>query len=167
MENVKMNDNLSSGEYVALKRSTVKTLIVIAAAVAVGGLGAFWVNFNGCLVFSVSPYGSWLNFIASYVVYAAAAVAAVLAVSAILFRFVRFSYKVFVPVSAVASLLIGARVVYDDITSMIVFEFLPDFVDTNSIESMLLYFCLTGLAVAVCVFLLSLPFGRLIKKLAA
>ena len=59
-ENIRINDNRSSGEYVSLKKSTVKTFIVIAAVVVVGGLGAFWVNFNGCLVFSVSSYGSRL-----------------------------------------------------------------------------------------------------------
>ena len=49
---------------------------------------------------------------------------------------------------------------------MIAHEYLPDFVDITSIESMLLWYCFVGLAVAVCVFLLSLSFGRVIKKLA-
>ena len=165
-ENIKLNDSLSSGEYVTLKKSTVKTLIVIAAAVVVGGLGAFFVNFNGCLVFSVSSYGSWFNFIASYVVYAIAAVAAVLAVSAILFRFVRFSYKVFVPVSAVASLLIGARLLHDYLTTMLTLEDFPMLKNVDSTEGVILFFSLIGLAAATCVFLLSLPFGRVIRKLA-
>lgn len=167
-ENLKISDNRSSGEYLTLKKSTVKTFIVIVAAVVIGGLGAWFVNSFGFLSFSVSSRGALavLDFIITYGLYAASAVAAVLAVSAILFRFVRFSYKVFVPVSAAASLLIGARVVYDYFTSMIASEYLPDFVDINSIEAVILWFCFVGLAVAVCVFLLSLPFGRVIRKLA-
>lgn len=166
-ENVKINDNHSSGEYVTVKKSTVKTFIVIAAAVVLGGFGAWFVNSFGFLSFRISG-GEFavLNFITAYAIYAAAAVTAVLAVSAIVFRFVKFSYKIFVPVSAVASLLIGVRVVYDYITSMIAAEFLPDFVDVNSIEGMISYYCLVGLAVAVCIFMLSLPFGRVIRKLA-
>ena len=167
-ENLKINDNNYSGEYVALKKSTVKTLIVIAAAVIVGGFGAWFVNSFGFLSFTIRVGGEFavFNFIITYALYAVSAVAAVLAVSVILFRFVKFSYKVFVPVSAVASFLIGVRVVYDYVTSMIATEFLPDFVDVNSVQSILLYYCLIGIAVATCVFVLSLPFGQVVKKLA-
>lgn len=167
-ENVRINDDRSSGEYVTFKKSTVKTLIVIAAAVIIGGLGVWFVNAFGFLSFTVYSSGvvAVIDFIITYGLYAAAAVAAVLSVSAILFRFVRFSYKVFVPVSAAASLLIGVRVVYAYLTSMIADEFLPDFVDVSSLESVILYYCLVGLAVAVCVFLLSLLFGRVMKRLA-
>ena len=167
-ENLQINDNRSSSEYVTLKKSTVKSFIVIAAAVVAGGLGVWFVNSFGFLSFTVRSSGviAVIDFIITYGLYAAAAVAAVLAVSAILFRFLKFSYKVFVPVSATASLLVGVRVVYDYVTSMIASEFLPDFVDITSVESILLYYCIIGFAVAVCVFLLSLPFGRLIRKLA-
>lgn len=164
-ENLHINDNRSSGEYVTLKKSTVKSFIVIAAAVILGGIGLWYINACGYVPFWISA-GGISNLILIYVVYAAAALAAVLAVSAIVFRFVKFSYKVFVPVSATASLLVGVRVVYDYVTSMIASEFLPDFVDITSVESILLYYCIIGFAVAVCVFLLSLPFGRLIRKLA-
>ena len=169
VENLQINDVSSPNEYVTLKKSTVKTLIVIAAAVLVGGFGIWFVNSCGYLSFRVYSRGllAVLDYIITYGSYAAAAVAAVLTVPAVLFRFVKFSNKVFVPVSAVASLLIGVRVVYDYVTSMIASDFLPAFVDANSVASILLYYCLIGLAVAVCVFLLSLPFGRLIKKLAA
>lgn len=164
-ENVRINDNRSSGEYVSIKKSSVNTFVVIAAAVVVGGLGAFFVNCNGRLSFSVSSYGSWLDFIATYTVYAVSAVAAVLAVSAIVFRFVRFSYKVFIPLSAAASLLIGVREVYDHLISMAPPEFpIPDYVD--SVGSAILFLSPIGLVTAACVFLLSLPFGRVIKKLA-
>lgn len=167
-ENIKINDTRSTNEYVSLKKSTVKTFIVIAAAIVIGGVGIWFINFFGFLSFSVSSSGALavLDFILQYTMYAMATVGAVLSVSAILFRFVRFSYKVFIPVSAAASLLIGAKVVYDYITSMIAHEYLPDFVDITSIESMLLWYCFVGFAVAVCVFLLSLCFGRVIKKLA-
>ena len=164
-ESVKINENLSSGEYIKLKKSTFKTMIVIAAAVILGGIGLWYINACGYVPFWISA-GGIPNLILTYVVYAAAALAAVLAVSAIVFRFVKFSYKVFVPVSAATSLLIGVRVVYDYITSMISSEFLPDFVNANSLESVLLYYCLIGLAVAAVVFALSMLFGRVIKRLA-
>ena len=164
-ENLKFNDNNYSGEYVALKKSTIKTLIVIAAAVVVGGLGAFIVNCNGRLSFSISSYGSVFDFIFTYAMYAVSSVAAVLAVSAIVFRFVRFSYKIFVPVSAAVSLLIGVRVVYDHLVSMSPPDFpIPEYVD--SVGSAILFLSPIGLVAAVCVFLLSLPFGRVIKRLA-
>ena len=167
-ENLKINDNNYSGEYVTLKKSTVKTFIVIAAALIVGGLGVWFVNAFGFLSFTVYSSGvvAVIDFIITYGLYAAAAVAAVLAPSAILFRFVKFSYKLYAPVSAAASLLIGVRVVFAYLTSMIATEFLPDFVDINSIEAMILWFCFVGLAVAVCVFLLSLALGRMMKRLA-
>lgn len=166
IENVKTNDNHSSGEYVTVKKSTVKTFIVIAAAVVVGGFGAWFVNSFGFLSFRI-PRGELavLNFIATYAIYAAMAVAAVLAPSAVLFRFVKFSYKIFVPVSAAASLLIGTRVVYDYLTTMLPLEFeIPEYVD--SVGTAILFLSPIGLAVAACVFVLSLPFGRVVKKLA-
>lgn len=164
-ENVKMNNNPSAGEYVVLKKSMVKTIIVIAAAVIIGGLGAWYVNSVGRLSFSISNYGSVLEFIVAYEVYAIAAVAAVLSVSAIVFRFVRFSYKVFVPVSAAVSLLIGVRVVYDHLFSMLPSEFpIPEYVDSTG--SAILFLSPIGLAVAAVVFVLSLTFGLLIRQLA-
>lgn len=165
-ENLKMNADRSSGEYVTVKKSTVKTFIVIAAAVVVGGFGAWFVNSFGYLSFSISgDKFTVLNFIATYAIYAAMAVAAVLAPSVVLFRFVKFSYKIFVPVSAAASLLIGVRVVYDYLTTMLPLEFpIPEYVD--SVGTAILFLSPIGLAVAACVFALSLPFGRLVKKLA-
>ena len=167
-EDIKMNGNPPSGEYITLKKSTVKTLIVIAAAVVVGGLGAWFVNSFGVLSFSVRVGGKFavFNFIVDYVLYAVSAVAAVLAVSVILFRFVRFSYKVFVPVSAVASLLIGATVVHDYLTTMLSTEDMPMLKNIDTTGGVILVFSLIGVAVAICVFLLSLSFGRVIKKLA-
>lgn len=167
-ENLQINDNRSSSEYVTLKKSTVKSFIVIAAAVVVGGLGVWFVNAFGVLTFTVYSSGvvAVIDFIVRYGLYAAGAVAAVLSVSAILFRFVRFSYKVFVPVSAVVSLLIGARLVYAYLTTMLPLEDFPMLKNVDTIEGAILVFSLIGLAAAVCVFLLSLSFGRVIRKLA-
>lgn len=165
-ENVKTNYDLSSGEYVTLKKSTVKTVIVIAAAVIIGGAGAWYVNSVGRLSFSIPSYTSVLEFIVSYMIYAIAAVATVLAPSAILFRFVKFSYMAFIPLSATVSLLIGVRVVYDQLTYMGPSGIpIPEYV--NSAGSAFLFLSPIGLAAAAGVFLLSLPFGRVIKKLAA
>lgn len=160
-----MNNNSQTvSATVSFKKSTIKSVIVIAAAVILGGIAAWYIRASAFLPFSIWEGGAF-DYISSFALAIIASVVLTLAVPTILFRFIKPKFRFFVFASAAVSLLIGASFGYELLRCMSDSYFWI-FGNTTDFTTVVLLDILYHFIYAAIIFGISLLFYKPIKKLA-